>query len=47
MVQRLGRFPCIGDELQLAAWTLHVEEVQGTLGARMCLQSRLHPAANK
>ena len=41
VTQRLGRFPRLGDELQLSAWTLHVDEVNGTLATRVSLEPRV------
>jgi CBS domain containing-hemolysin-like protein len=47
VIQRLGRFPGVGDEVKLSAWTLRVEAVTGTRVAQVKLERRLECESKK
>lgn len=47
VIQRLGRFPGVGDEVKLSAWTLRVEAVTGTRVAQVKLEPRLECDSKK
>ena len=47
VIQRLGRFPGVGDEVKLSAWTLRVEAVAGTRVAQVKLERRLECESRK
>jgi CBS domain containing-hemolysin-like protein len=40
VMQKLGRFPCAGDEIRISDWILRVEALNGTKVAKFTLRGR-------